>query len=225
VPRWAPDGYRIAYLDGSSLRIVAGDGTGDRSFAANVARVAPAWRPSETHEHVLAFFSMRRELELYAVDGNALLARRHLPAVPLQLLWSSDGKRLVALSAHAISIFDRGGRLSGSIHIGRRAVAGAFEPHSHRLAVILGGARSDVVVFDVDRSARSPREIFGGTGSFSGLAWSPDARWVLIAWPTANQWLFVPTSGGRRIAAVSGISGQFVSGPIFPALADWCCAP
>jgi hypothetical protein len=225
LPRWAPDGFRIAYLDGSSLRIVAGDGTGDMTFAAHIAGVAPAWRPSTTHEHVLAFASAPRELELYAVDGDRLLARRHLSAAPLQLLWSSDGKRLVALSAHAISIFDRDGRLSGSIQIDRRAVTGAFEPHSHRLAVILGGGRSDVVVFDIDRSSRPPREIFGGTGSFSGLAWSPDARWLLIAWPTANQWLFVPTVGGRRVAAVSGISAQFVSGPIFPALDDWCCTP
>src|SRR6185437_7031143 len=29
-PRWAPSGYRVAYLSGRSLRVVAGDGTGDR---------------------------------------------------------------------------------------------------------------------------------------------------------------------------------------------------
>ena len=135
-----------------------------RSFAATVARIAPAWRPSTTHEHVLAFASAPRELELYAVDGNTLITRRHLPAAPLQLLWSSDGKRLVALSAHTISMFDRDGRPSGSIHIGRRAVTAAFEPHSHRLAVILGGGRSDVVVFDIDRSGRPPREILRRDG-------------------------------------------------------------
>ncbi len=224
MPRWAPDGYRIAYLDGASLRIVAGDGTGDRRFAANVAGAAPAWRPSAAHEHVLAFATAHRELELYAVDDNAVLTHRRLPATPIQLMWSSDGERLVALSAHVIAVFGRDGAPSRSIRIGRRAVAAAFEPHSHRLAVILGGARSDVVEFDVDRSGRAPRELFGGTGSLSGLAWSPDARWVLIAWPTANQWLFVPTAGGR-IAAVSGISGQFVSGAVFPALDDWCCVP
>jgi hypothetical protein len=223
-PRWSPDGYRIAYLDASSLRIVAGDGTGDRRFDGSVARVAPAWRPSTTNEHVLAFATARRELEVDAVDTNARLAHRRLPAVPLQLLWSSDGDRLVSLSAHEVSVFDRVGRPLASIRIARRAVAAAFEPHSHRLAIILGGARSDVVVFDVDRSGRAPHELFGGTGSFSGLAWSPDARWLLIAWPTANQWLFVPTAGGSRISAVSGISGQFVSGRTFPALDDWCCA-
>jgi hypothetical protein len=228
LPRWAPDGYRIAYLDGATLRIVAGDGTGDRSFAAGVARVAPAWRPSATHEHVLAFSTARRELELYAVDGNEVVARHRLPAVALQLLWSSDGDRLVVLSAHAITVFARDGRPLRSIRLGRRAVGAAFEPHTRRLSVILGGPRSDVLSFDLDRSGGHAREIFGGTGRFSGLAWSPDARWMLIAWPTANQWLFVPAGGGRRIAAVSGIAAQFSSGAslaLFPGLDDWCCVP
>ena len=89
-PRWAPDGYRIAYLAGSTLRIVNGDGTGDRLFA-EVAPVAGAWRPSETHEHVLAFSSARNELQLSAVDSNEPSARHRLPAPPRQLLWSDDG--------------------------------------------------------------------------------------------------------------------------------------
>ena len=228
LPRWAPDGYRIAYLDGATLRIVAGDGTGDRSFAADVARVAPAWRPSATHEHVLAFSTARRELELYAVDGNEVVARHRLPAVVLQLLWSSDGDRLVVLSAHAIAVFAHDGRPLRSIRLGRRALGAAFEPHTHRLSVILGGPRSDVLSFDLDRPGGHAREIFGGTGRFSGLAWSPDGRWMLIAWPTANQWLFVPAEDGRRIAAVSGITAQFSSGTslaLFPGLDDWCCVP
>src|SRR5439155_19771313 len=28
--RWSPDGFRIAYRSGGALRLVAGDGTGDR---------------------------------------------------------------------------------------------------------------------------------------------------------------------------------------------------
>jgi hypothetical protein len=228
LPRWAPDGYRIAYLDGSSLRIVAGDGTGDRHFAAAVAHVAPAWRPSAGHEHVLAFASAGGELELYAVDGNELLARHRLPAVPVQLLWSTDAQRLVALSPHEISIFGGDGRPLGSIRLARRAVAAAFEPHTHRLAVILSGARSDAVSLDVDRPHRAAAEIFGGTGRFSGLAWSPDHQWLLLAWPTADQWLFIRTGSRQRIAAVSAIARQFNPGRsrvAFPVLDGWCCTP
>ena len=48
-PRWAGDRIdtRIAYLSGTSLRVVAGDGTGDRLLRRNVAAVAPAWLPGE----------------------------------------------------------------------------------------------------------------------------------------------------------------------------------
>jgi hypothetical protein len=220
LPRWAPDGYRIAYLDGSTLRIVAGDGTGDHGFAGAVAHVAPAWRPSNVNEHVLAFSTAGGELELYSVDGNVLYARHRLPAVPLQLLWSSDGTRLVALSAHELSVFDHNGRTLGTIRIGRRALAAAFAPHSHELAVILNGARSDAVAFNVDKPGAKPREVFSGSGLFSALTWSPDGRWLLIAWPTANQWLFVSRSG--RATAVADIAAQF-QGNQAPEPAGWCC--
>ena len=48
-PRWAGDRIdtRIAYVSGRSLRVVAGDGTGDRLLRRNVASVAPAWLPGE----------------------------------------------------------------------------------------------------------------------------------------------------------------------------------
>jgi TolB protein len=226
LPRWAPDGYRIAYLDGSNLRIIAGDGTGDRFFADAVAHVAPAWRPSLTHEHVLAFASAGGELELYAVDNNELYARHRLPAHPLQLLWSTDGERLVALTTHEISIFNHDGGPLGSIRLRRQPTAAAFEPHTHQLAVILSGARSDAVAFNVDRPSRPAQEIFSGTGRFSGLAWSPTSRWLLLAWPTANQWLFIRSAPRQRIAAVSAIARQFNPGRrrvAFPTVDGWCC--
>lgn len=225
LPRWAPDGYRIAYLEGSSLRIVNGDGTGDRAFTGDVASVAPAWRPSTTHEHVLAFATASRDLELYAVDSNQRVARDRLPASPRELLWSKDGTRLVALSAREISVFNRNGRALGSIKLARDAVAAAFVPGSHRLAVILTGARSNAVSFDVDRRSAPPQEIFTGAGRFGSLAYSPDGHWLLLTWPTANQWLFI-RSQNQRIAAVSAIASQFSPGSwrvAFPTLDGWCC--
>jgi dipeptidyl aminopeptidase/acylaminoacyl peptidase len=225
LPRWAPDGYRIAYLEGRDLRIVNGDGTGDRAFAGAVAPVAGAWRPSLTHEHVLAFVTARGELQLVDVDSNDRHARHQLPAVPRQLLWSGDGTRLVALSSRTISLFDHDGRALGSIPLERTAVAAAFAPGSHRLAVILRGIRSDAVLFDIDRPAGQARQIFGGGGRFEGLAWSPDGRWLLLTWPTADQWVFV-RANSQRIAAVSAIASQFNPGsgaPVSPRLEGWCC--
>ena len=48
---------------------------------------------------------------------------------------------------------------------------------------------------------------------------SPDGRWLLITWPTANQWIFV-RADGKRIRAISNASSQFESGT-FPKVEGW----
>ena len=219
LPRWAPDGYRIAYLDGSSLRIVAGDGTGDHELVRIAAQVPVAWRPSALHEHVVVYVTRDDGLVLADVDTGHVLARHRLPG-PAQLAWSSDGQRLVAVTPHAIAVFDRDGAQLATIHLRRRAGAIAFVPGTHQLSVVLGGARSDAVTYGLDRPGREPHEVFSGSGRFSALTWSPNGRWLLIAWPTANQWLFVANDG--RAKAVADIAAQF-QGSQAPAPAGWCC--
>src|SRR5207253_1416375 len=135
-----------------------------------------------------------------------------LQATPQALLWTGDGRLLVAVSGHTISVFDREGKPLGSFRLRRRTVVAAPEPGSHRLAVVLAGARSETVTLDLDRLDAAAKQVFAGAGRFSGIAWSPDARWLLLAWRSADQWLFVRMSGGQRIAAVSGISSQFNPG-------------
>src|SRR5947207_1514288 len=79
TPMWSYEGYRIAYLSGPSLRIVNGDGTGDRLVARRVA-VSPvpalAWRPAT---HQLAYVNARGQLVLLDADRNVVLWRRHVP--------------------------------------------------------------------------------------------------------------------------------------------------
>jgi hypothetical protein len=227
LPRWAPDGYRIGYLDDSILRVVNGDGTGDRTFADAVATVAPAWRPSATHEHVVAFASAAGELELYNADTNALYAHHRLPSRPLALLWTTDARRLVAVGTRGVSVFDGDGKLLATIPLRRRVLAAAAEPRTHVVALVLAGARSETVAIDVDRPHAASRVVFAGTGRFDGIAWSPDAGWLLLGWRSADQWLFLRTRGGQRIAAVSAISAQFSpgrEGSAFPRIDGWCCA-
>ena len=103
---------------------------------------------------------------------------------------------------------------------GIRAVGAAFAPRGHAFALVrsVRPRRSEVVVVE----GRRVRRVFTGAGRFTDVEWSPDGRWLLIAWADADQWVFIRSAGVRRIDAVSRISAQFESAR-FPSLAGWCC--
>jgi hypothetical protein len=69
--------------------------------------------------------------------------------------------------------------------------------------------------------ASAARRLFSGAGTFDGLAWSPNGRWLLVAWHDADQWVFVRDGSTPRIAAASNVSSQFDGS--FPRLEGWCC--
>ncbi len=209
-PRWTGTrtDTRIAYLSAGRMRIVAGDGTGDRALA-RAAPVAPAWRPGPTR--VLAYATDRTAV-VEDVDRRVVLLRVRPGTAPTRLEWSDDGRRLLVITRHGLRAYDPHGKLVFQ----RAAVAAAFAPGTHRLAAIrVRGAQSDVF------QARSGRLLFRGTGLFRQLAWSPNGRWLLITWPTANQWVFLRASP-RKIVGASRISLQFGG---VPRVAGWCCAP
>lgn len=209
LPRWAPSGFRIAYLSGSLLRVVAGDGTGDRPFGDAVAAVAPAWRPEP--RHVLAFVARTGEVNLYNTDRRALYWRsRPIPGMR-ELVWSRDGSRLAAVSDDRLTIFAWNRRRPLTVRRVSGLVAAAYGPGG-RLAVL---RRGEVMV--------DGRRVFAGAGPFTGVAWSPDGRWLLVEWRDASQWIFISVEGKRKIEAVSGISTQFESSQ-FPSVEGWCCA-
>jgi hypothetical protein len=61
--------------------------------------------------------------------------------------------------------------------------------------------------------------VFRGTGVFDQVTQSPDGRWLLVSWPTANQWVFLRLHP-RRIVGVARIAQQFGRGA---RVAGWCC--
>ena len=229
-PAWSPDGFRIAYLSGESVRVVAGDSTGDGLLAREAARVMPAWRPGANH--VLAYVDRAGRLVVAQTDTGARLWRR-TAATPHQLLWSSDGRRLVAVSRGAVEVFGaQGGHLTTiSMPPGVVAQSAAMDPSGARLALVrhrpLAG-RSDVVSLSLAPGAGRPRELFAGQGRFSDLAWSPDGNWLLLAWRDADQWLFLRSDRVGQIRAVSNVGRQFDPGGSgsapFPRVSGWCCA-
>ena len=61
--------------------------------------------------------------------------------------------------------------------------------------------------------------VFSATGRLVQPSWTPDGRWLVVGWPTADQWVFV-RADGKRIRAVSNVSEQFRSRSL-PRIEGW----
>jgi len=244
-PAWSPSGFRIAYRSGTELRLVAGDGTGDRLLAHGTAPVIPAWRPlsrlgralvekgAEPPER-LAFVDAGGRIHVIDPASGRQLWSSTAGQPPRLLAWSADGQTLVAIGARAVRVYGAGGELERTIALsgGARVGAVALAPSGHGLAAATsrvgrsGAARGEIELADLASVGAKSRQLFSGPGRFSGLAFSPNGRWLLVAWPDADQWLFIPLAGGK-VKAVSHISQQFAPGASaptsFPRLDGWCC--
>ena len=47
--------------------------------------------------------------------------------------------------------------------------------------------------------------VFEGAASFPSLTWSPDGKWLLVAWPAADQLVFVRVGTAPKLVAVSNV--------------------
>jgi hypothetical protein len=229
--RWSPDGYRIAYLAGGALEVVAGDGSGNRQLVARVRPVAVAWTPDDGAAHRLALVDQRGDLELRDADTGALLWRVRPSAAPEQLLWSPTGHRLLVISRRAITVYTAQGHRLAALTLapGARSGAAALGPRD-RLALVVhraAGQPDSIELFSATAHGlrRPPRIVFTAAERLAGLAWSPDARWLLAASSSADQWIFLRIVAPARISVVSQIATKFSLGarraPGFPTLGGW----
>lgn len=235
-PRWSPSGVRIAYRSGRGLRVTVANGTGDRLIDASVAPVAPVWSPLGLHH--LAYVDADGTLRVVDADSGAELAAA--PALPdvRALDWGTSGALLeagrsslrvrvasidklaqaIALSAPVALDIPRGaivrdveigpgGKVSAALVETRRG----GEPHSEVLLVPAGGGF---------------HRLLGVPGRLGELAFSPGDGRLLVSWPQADQWLFLPVDRGRP-RALGGISAAFAPGArssaAFPRVEGWCC--
>jgi hypothetical protein len=217
-PRWTgtETDTRVVYLTTTRVHVVAGDGTGDVDAGGPSHRVAPAWRPDG--KFTFAFVDTLGRVSSYDLEsglGPWKGTGRSRPfRGPRKLEWSSDSRRLLLLTRERLVLF--GDRSSTPLTVRReRFVDASFRPGGRQLALIRSRRGvSEVLLGD--------RVLFRGTGRFTNLTWSPNGRWLLVGWPSADQWLFLRTDG-KGIRAVSNISEQFRSGS-FPRVEGWCCA-
>jgi hypothetical protein len=222
-PSWfGPDGFRVAYLSGTSaLRVATGQGSGDRQLAGDAASVAPAWRPG--HPYQLAYVSAAGRVLVRDADSGAVIWSKPLPNGGRRLQWSSDGRRLLAVSRLSALVYDEAGRLM--MRSPANAADVALSPDGRSLALVRGG---DVLISPVTRAPGRPTRLFSLPGAdLSAATWSPDGQWLLVALQAADQWIFVRATGSPRIIAVSHIAAQFASRSRtggFPSVDGWCCS-
>jgi hypothetical protein len=220
-PRWTGTATdtRIAYRSGRSLRVVAGDGADDRLLQRRVAPVAPAWRPGTGFQ--LAFADAQGRVVLLDADTGRILWRTRPDGRVVTLEWSSDGRRLISRRADAtddVAVYTT----QGALYTGFRASDGTVTSTATR-----PGTRNRAIAMLVNGGSRlfltgRPRTLLSGPGVFRDLAWSPEGRWLLVTWPTADQWVFV-RADGKQIRAVANVSEQFRSSS-FPRIERWCCS-
>jgi dipeptidyl aminopeptidase/acylaminoacyl peptidase len=213
-PRWSYEGYRIAYLSGTSLRVITGDGATDWGLGQADAHVAPAWRPA-THE--VALVTLDGSVRVMDADKRTVLWTKHAGVDGVRALtWSGDGALLLVRGNNSVRTFTARGGLLGASATKGPSVAAAFAPHSHRFALVVGPT---VVIVNGDTLRFANRPLFTATRRLAGIAWAPDGSWLLVSWPSADQFVFVRI-GAPKLTAVSNITLQFGPGA---RVEGWCC--
>jgi hypothetical protein len=217
-PRWTgtETDTRIAYVDRTGIRVVAGDGTGDRLLVPR-ARGPVAWRPGSGF--VLGYTTPKRVRVIDATTGGVLWQARRPAGRVTAIEWSSRARRLLVLTPHHLRVYDMRGRIvdEESPSESWPDVDAAFRPGTTEVAVVrVHGSQSNAYIL-------SGRPLTNVAGVLRELEWAPNGRWLIITWQTADQWILA-RAGGRHYRAVANVSEQFRSRS-FPRVEGWCCAP
>ncbi len=208
TPQWSFEGFRVAYFAGTDLRVVNGDGTGDRLLTREARRGVIAWQP---RTHSLAYVTRQGNIAITNVDRPVSSAHIRTRLSPRALQWTDDA-RLVVVGARGVAVFAQRGPQISRVGVAGRVTSAAMAPDGKRLAVVRLRAGSSSV--DVEGQT-----VFKGAGTIADAEWSPDGRWLLLNWTGADQWVFL-RAPAMRLVTVSNITATYGHGAT---LAGWCC--
>jgi hypothetical protein len=226
-PRWSGGGLdtRIAYRAGSSLHVVAGDGSPDYVLADGVLPVAPAWQGDS---HVLAYAGGDGRIHVVDVDSRQELWRTARLGGIHQIAF--DGPRVVAVTSREIWVLRRHKRaLFERVARGHSILSVSLVPFmfadydeaadaTELIAPTCSTAGACLLVPDV--------HLYRGAGRVADLTGSPDGRWFVAASANADQFLFfrrLPRLG--KVNSVSDVTREFGPGgngaETFPRVVGW----
>jgi len=209
---WSPHGRFVVVTTRSELIALAVD-QGVRWSLARRGASSPRWEGTRVDTRIA--YLVPGGLRVVAGDGTGdhLLAR-NVHGVPAA--W--DPARV-----HTIAYFAGGAVVLREADTGLLVWRTTIPVTPSALEWSTDGHSSGVGLVDIDRPGRA-RLLFAGPGVFGDIAWAPDGSWLLVAWPTADQWLFLH---GSRVRAVANIEQQFPRAddvaPKLELAGRWCC--
>lgn len=236
---WSPHGRFIAATDGDQLVALEPDGTVRWTVTAPGPVTKPRWSPccdTPYPDYRIAYLS-GDNLRVVDADGSddRPVANRVAPLAPG---WRPAGH------AHVLTYVDLLKRtrtvdvdtgvktrvLPGGVvsmiaeETGRRVVS----PDGTAVAEVSSSHGRDRLTLQRPSQPGS-RVLFAARGHLTGPTWSPDGKWLLVGWPAADQWLFIPVDRSDEPVAIGRIAEQFSPGEssasAFPHVLGWAPAP
>lgn len=221
--RWAPSGFRVAYLAGHrELRVARGNHIDDHRVALGVGDVAPAWRP-DVRRNVVAYVTQQRRIVVTDVDTGARLGAFALGQAPRELHWTPDGRDLVVLDrAGLLVISSSSGDRRRALRL-RGTVAG-FSMSPVRREFAVAPAAGAPILGSLDYPGRIVR--IRSVGPASDVRFSPNGRQVLAMSAVDDSWQVVGVNQPSDERSLKEISKRPVTGgsdsASFPVVRDWC---